>query len=484
MVIHSVPAVNLASVLVSEHLVAGKGSQIALIDHSGAWTYQAVHNRVQSLAGGLSARGVLPGDRVLLHLPNGIDLVSTWLATEWLGAIAVAVPPALHGDDFRAIVNDASPRVIVRGNDLDDLTEARNAPQSYPRDAPPQHPTQADAVAALTYTTRASGQAIGCCHSAEGILAAGRAYAKGVIGLTASDVVSGHPPIGLAYGLGALLVFPLQAGACVVLADGFDAQRLLADIERHRVTVFFGTATCYRLLLRIPDLTTRFDLRSLRVCVSAGEPLEREVSETWKERTGVDLLDGLGTSELFHVVISQRPGRVRHGSLGEAVPGYEARVVDAAMREVAIGGVGSLAVRGPTGCRYWNAPSGELDNLRDGWTLTGDLARRDVDGFFYFERRADDLIVSAGYNIAPVEVETVLARHAAVARVKVVATPDPTRGAVPKALVELRPSIEATPRLALELQEHVLRSLAGYKVPRQIEFVEGGPASISGPNFR
>lgn len=282
----------------------------------------------------------------------------------------------------------------------------------------------------------------------------------------------------VAYGLGALLVFPLVTGARAVLTEGFDAERLLGTIERERVTVFFGTATCYRLLLRIPDLTTRFNLRSLRACISSGEPLDATTSEEWTRRTGVDLIDGLGTTELFHIVVSQRPGRIVHGSLGTPVPGYEARVVDPDMRDIVDGTPGRLAVRGPTRCRYWNQPDAERDYVREGWNLTGDLVSRDAAGYYWFDRRADDLIVSAGYNIAGPEIESVLMAHPAVAAAAVVASADMTRGVVPKAYVVTR--VEGTPALALALQEHVHRELAAYKTPRRIEFVSVLPQTVDG----
>jgi 2-aminobenzoate-CoA ligase len=282
----------------------------------------------------------------------------------------------------------------------------------------------------------------------------------------------------LAYGLGALLVFPLVTGARVVLTDGFDADVLLRTIERERVTIFFGTATCYRLFLRIPELTTRFDLRSLRACVSAGEPLDADTSAAWQQLTGVDLLDGLGTTELFHIVLSQRLGHITHGALGTPVPGYEARVVDARMHDVADGTPGRLAVRGVTRCRYWNSPDAERDYFRDGWNVTGDVVTRDAEGQYWFKHRADDLIVSAGYNIAGAEIESVLLTHPAVAAAAVVAVPDIIRGAVPKAVVVAR--TEGTPRLVLALQEHVQRFLAGYKTPRQIQFLSTLPRGSDG----
>ena len=464
-----------------------------------AVTPEDLHSRARHLAAGLCAAGTKPGDRVLIRLPNGPDFTAVWLAAAYLGAIPVVAATSLGAMELAAIVADSGPTTIVTTEaGFSRIAEARVEPRGryqwlslgatpvpglerlehLAASAPPLRqpsPVSPDAVASIVYTVGADGTYRGACHSAEAMIASAQAYARGVLDLSPADVVAGHPPMSFAYGLGALLVFPLVTSARVVLTDGFDAEGLLRTIEQERVTVFFGTATCYRLFLRIPGLTTRFDLRSLRACVSAGEPLDAATSAAWQRQTGVDLVDGLGTTELFHIVLSQRPGDVTHGSLGTPVPGYEARVVDAQMNDVAQGTAGRLAVRGPTRCRYWNRPDAERDYVREGWSLTGDLVSRDAAGRYWFERRADDLIVSAGYNIAGPEVESVLLMHPAVIAAAVVAAPDATRGAVPKAYIVAR--APGTPSLALALQEHVQRALAAYKMPRQIEFVAELPTT-------
>ena len=393
-----------------------------------AVTAEDLHARVRRLAAGLSAAGTQPGDRVLIRLPNGPDFTALWLAAAYLGAVPVMAATSLGLRELTAIIADSEPTAIVTtevgfsriaqwlslgatpvvGLERLEHLAASASPLNQPAATTP------DAVASIVYTVAADGTSRGACHSAEAMIASAHAYARGVLELSPADVVGGHPPMSFAYGLGALLVFPLVTGARVVLTDGFDAERLLRTIERERVTVFFGTATCYRLFLRIPGLTTRFNLRSLRACVSAGEPLDAATSADWQRQTGVDLVDGLGTTELFHIVLSQRPGDVTHGSLGTPVPGYEARVVDEEMNDVAHGTAGRLAVRGPTRCRYWNRPDAERDSVREGWNLTGDVVTRDSAGRYWFERRADDLIVSAGYNIAGPEIESVLLTHPAV----------------------------------------------------------------------
>ena len=455
---------------------------------SGLW------DRVVRNAGGLLAAGVQPGDRVVLRLPNGPDLTAAWLATGYVGGIAVPIPMALRDREVAGIGADATPAIAVTiGPDLEWLMEvlatggqacrcltvgetehasaARLEDFATGASAGEPYGSSADDVTTILYTVDVTGKYRGACHSAAAMIAAADAYARGVLQMSPADVVSGHPPMTMAYGLGALLVFPLVTGAQVVLTGGFDADVLLSLIARERVTIFFGTATAYRLLLRIPDLTGKYDLRSLRVAVSAGEPLDTATSSEWQRRTGVDLVDGLGTTELFHIVVSQRPGAIVHGSLGMPVPAYEARVVDGRFDDVTGETTGALAIRGPSRCRVWSSAGVASGVDRDAWTLTGDLVRRDANGHYWFVRRADELIVSAGYNIAPREVEGVLMTHPAVAAARVVSVPDATRGAVPKALIVAKPDEEAGTALALSLQSHVQRALASYKAPRQIEFV-------------
>jgi 2-aminobenzoate-CoA ligase len=461
---------NLAARLVDAHVDAGRGRAPAVLADGRPISYSALQDRVRRLAAGLQAAGAAPADRIVIALPNGPDLIAVWLAVQHLGAIAVAVPHTVRRRELEAIVTDAEPRLVVGDSDGQAVAGV-DALSAGGREAPPPHASPPEAPAVIAYATAADGRPVGAWHSADAILASADGYGRGILNLGPGDIVGGHPPVALAYGLGALLVCPLAAGAATAPAAAFDAESLLGSIARDRVTVFFGTATCYRLLLRLPDLARRFDLSSLRACVSAGEPLDARISEAWSRAAGVDLLDGFGTTELFHIVIAQRPGQVRHGALGRPVPGYEVRVVDDDVRDVPPGREGRLAVRGPTGCRYWRRAGREREVVRDGWTLTGDVVVRDEDGFVWFRRRADALIVSAGYNVAPAEVEAVLEAHPAVARATVSPAPDPTRGAIVSARIVLRPGAVPSADLAVALQQHAQRELSPYKCPRRIEFV-------------
>ena len=246
------------------------------------------------------------------------------------------------------------------------------------------------------------------------------------------------------------------------------------------MTILFCAATTYRLLLQHPGFERVHDLRSLRVCVSAGEPLPAAVYQEWRRRTGIDILDGIGSTEMFHIFISARQGTVRPGSTGTPVPGYEARVVDENLEDVAPGTQGLLAVRGPTGCRYWRKPDRQREYVRNGWNITGDVYRRDGDGYFWYQCRNDDLIICGGYNIAGPEVDNVMLEHDAVLDVAVVASPDSLRGSIPKAFVVLKDGVAPSPALVTALQEHVKRELAPYKYPREVEFVPALPRTETG----
>ena len=309
--------------------------------------------------------------------------------------------------------------------------------------------------AIIGYTSGSTGQPKGACHGPADLLASADTYSRHVLGASPTDVFGGHPTLAFTYGLGAGLIFPLRVGASTVLLDRFSAEGLLDVTARERVTVLSCGATTYKLLLQTVDLEQRFDLSALRLCVSAGEPLPKSVHDEWVERTGVEVLDGLGTTEMFHIFVSVRPGDRRPGSTGRAVPGYEVRVVDEALREVPRGTPGLLAVKGPTGCRYWRKPERQREYVRGGWNVPNDICIQDDDGFIWYQCRNDDLIISAGYNIAGPEVEAILLEHPAVLEVAVVASPDAVKGHLPKAFVVLKPDATSGATLVAELQAHV-----------------------------
>jgi 2-aminobenzoate-CoA ligase len=318
-------------------------------------------------------------------------------------------------------------------------------------------------------------------HFHRDILASADTYARHLLAPTEDDRFGGHPTLAFTFGTGGLLAFPFRFGAATVLMGAFEPEAMLDTVERHRLTVCFCAPTSYRLMLRLPELERRWDLRSVRLFAAGGEPVPAATYQAWTARTGVELLEGMGSTELFHNFLSSVQGRVRPGATGLPVPGYDCRIVDSAGAELPPGTPGLLAVKGPTGCKYWRKPDRQADYVRfGGWNVTGDLMTRDDEGFFRFQCRSDDMIVSAGYKIAPPEVERVLDAHEAVAESAVVASPDELRGAVVKAYVVLKPDCRPSDELVESLQEHVKRELAPHKYPRRIEFVDALPRTATG----
>ena len=497
---------NAATELLDVHVADGRGNDPAVLFEDERISYAELQRMTNRIGDALCRLGVVPGNRVALRLPNRPAFVAAWLAIQKIGAVGVATMPMLRARELSYIVNDCGATVFLCAGDLlDELIHAQSA-FDHPvivigaRPGSPTasvhhwlddlmagatdhldpYATRRGDLALIAYTSGSTGVPKGTTHSPTDILAAADGYARSVLRPTRADVFGGHPTLAFTFGLGGLLVFPLRAGAATVLMDTFSPALLLDAIARHRVTLLFCAATTYRILLQDPNLETAYDLSSLRLCVSAGETLPATVFEEWHRRTGVEILDGLGSTEMFHVFISARPGSVRPGATGTPVPGYEAKVVDDLFNEVPRGTPGLLAVKGPTGCRYWRKPERQREYVRHGWNVTGDVYIRDEDGYFWYQCRNDDLIICGGYNIAGPEVESVLLEHPAVLESAVVASPDQVRGFVPKAFVVLKPTAQPSAELVAALQAHVKRELAPYKYPREIEFLSELPRTETG----
>jgi 2-aminobenzoate-CoA ligase len=494
---------NAATELLDVHVSRGHGDDPAVLFEDQRISYAELQRQTNRIGHALKRLGVAPGDRVAMRIPNRPVFVAAWLAVQKIGAIGVATMPMLRARELVYIANDCGAAVFLCAPDLvDELVRARESfdhsvvivgtPSATGADhsldelmagGPDDldaHPTNRDDLAIIAYTSGSTGVPKGTVHTATDILAAADGYARSVLQPTGGDVFGGHPTLAFTFGLGGLLVFPMRAGASTLLMDRFTPEDLLAAIGRHRVTLLFCAATTYRILLQIPGLERAYDLRSLRYCVSAGETLPATVYDEWYRRTGVEILDGLGSTEMFHVFISARAGAVRPGATGTPVPGYQAKIVDDRFNEAPRGTPGLLAVKGPTGCRYWRKPDRQREYVQHGWNVTGDVYLQDADGYFWYQCRNDDLIICGGYNIAGPEVERVLLEHPAVLEAAVVASPDRVRGVVPKAFVVLKPGAQASDRLVVELQEYVKRELAPYKYPREIEFVTALPRTETG----
>jgi 2-aminobenzoate-CoA ligase len=362
------------------------------------------------------------------------------------------------------------------GTGPQDLT-ARCAAKSGGFDAVP---TAADDVALIAFTSGTTGRPKATLHFHRDVLANADTFSRHLLRPNPDDLFGGTPPLAFTFGLGGLVVFPLRAGAAALLLEHATPEQLAEQVARHRVSVLFTAPTAYRAILAA-GLADR--LAGVRRCVSAGEHLPAAVWEAFRAATGQQLVDGIGATEMLHVFISAVDGDIRPGATGRPVPGYRAAVLDEQGRPVPDGQPGLLAVKGPTGCRYLRDER-QRAYVRGGWNLTGDTYVRDADGYFWYQARNDDMIVSAGYNIAGPEVEQVLAGHPDVADCAVVGAPDEQRGTVVKAYVVLREGAVAGPQTVRALQEHVKRTIAPYKYPRAVEFVAELPRTATGKLHR
>jgi 2-aminobenzoate-CoA ligase len=495
---------NVARELLDVHAEGDRAGRPAIHYQDQVVTYGELARRVNRLANGLRALGVEPGDRVLLRMPNCPEFIVTWLACQKLAAVTVSTMPLLRARELEYIATDAGTKVAVVAAPLrDELDRARAGAPELTRlivvgetrpgdtawaslmDGQPERFATADTdardVAMMSYTSGSTGVPKGCVQQHVDMIASADSYARYVLTPAPDDRFGGHPTLAFSFGTGGLLVYPLRFGAATVLSGPFDPEKMLETVQRYRINILFCAPTSYRLMLRVPDLEKRFDLGSLRLGVSAAEPLPAATYEEWVGRTGKEVLDGIGSTEMFHIFISSEAGRVRPGATGVSVPGYDCRVVDDEGEEVPRGTPGLVAIKGPTGCKYWRKPDRQAEYVRfGGWNVTGDVYVQDADGYFTYQCRSDDMIVTGGYKVPGPEVEHVLDEHPSVAESAVVAAPDETRGYVPKAFVVLKPGVQPTERLAKELQEHVKKELAPYKYPRQVEFVAQLPRTETG----
>ncbi|CAL9586581.1 Benzoate--CoA ligase [Streptomyces sp. enrichment culture] len=455
------------------------------------WTYGELRARVDRIAHVLTGElGVVPGNRVLLRGPTTPWLAACWLAVLKAGAVAVTVLAQQRPHELRTIGEMARVQhALCDIRAVDDLAKAEvpglrittyggDGPDDLLRRPAPDTPyravdTAADDVALIAFTSGTTGRPKGCMHFHRDVLATADTFSRHVVKPHQDDVFAGSPPLGFTFGLGGLVVFPLRAGASALLLEQSGPRQLLPAIAEHRVSVLFTAPTAYRAMLAEAD---GHDLGSLRRCVSAGENLPEATWHAWHERTGLRIINGIGATELLHIFISAADDAARPGRTGVPVPGWQARVQDENGDPVPDGEPGLLAVRGPVGCRYLADPRQSV-YVRGGWNITGDTYVREPDGYFRYVARADDMIISAGYNIAGPEVEEALLRHPDVVEAAVVGRPDEDRGQVVVAFAVLR---EGAPRDPDALRAFVKRELAPYKCPREIVFLDALPRTATG----
>ncbi|MFN7104326.1 MAG: AMP-binding protein [Pseudorhizobium sp.] len=492
---------NCAVELTDRMVERGFGDQTALIGNGRRRTYKELSDWTNRIARALTEDyGLKPGNRVLIRSANNPAMVACWLAATKAGAVVVNTMPMLRVGEIAKVVDKAEVTMALCDTRLmDELVavakESRFLTQVIGFDGTANHDAELDRaaldkpvkfeavktgrddVALLGFTSGSTGVPKATMHFHRDILIIADAYAKEVLAVTPDDVFVGSPPLAFTFGLGGLAVFPLRFGAAATLLEQATPAKMIEIIETYKATVCFTAPTAYRAMLAAMDKGA--DLSSLRVAVSAGETLPAPVYDEWVRKTGTPIVDGIGSTEMLHIFISNRLDDSKAACTGKPLAGYQAIVVDDEMREVAPGTVGKLAVKGPIGCRYL-ADDRQGDYVRDGWNLTGDSFIRDEDGYFHFAARSDDMIVSAGYNIAGPEVEAALLKHEAVAECAVIGVPDTERGHIVEAHVVLVDGSAASDAMAKLLQEHVKSIIAPYKYPRSIVFADTLPKTESG----
>lgn len=487
---------NCATELLDRRVAEGQGDRLCISAPGGLrWTYADLQARANRIANVLVREmGLVPGNRVLLSAPNNPMLAACWFAVIKAGGIAVATMPLLRAKELTAIIDKArishalcDPRladevraaaqampVLTQVRFFDEL-EAAMASQSDQFD---NVDTAADDTCLLAFTSGTTGVPKATMHFHRDVMAACACWPKHVLRPQPDDVFIGSPPLAFTFGLGGLLLFPMSVGASTALLERASPEHLVQGIEDHGATILVTAPTSYRTLAAHG---ARLRASTLRRCVSAGEALPAATRTLWRDATGIELIDGIGATEMLHIFISADEAHARPGATGTAIPGYQACVLDANGQPVPPGTVGGLAVKGPTGCRYLDDPR-QANYVQNGWNLTGDAYLMDADGYFVYQARTDDMIISAGYNIASPEVEGALLAHPAVAECGVIGVPDAERGQIVKAFIVLRAGAGYSPDAALvkTLQDFVKQTIAPYKYPRAIQFVTELPRTGTG----
>ena len=492
---------NVGVELTDRMVERGFGDHTALIGNGRRRTYKELADWSNRLAHALIENyGVKPGNRVLIRSGNSPALVAAWLAATKAGAVVVNTMPLLRAGELSKIVDKAEIRLALTDSRIADelvacAKDSKLLKQVVSFDGTSNHdaeldrialdkpvrfdavPTGRDDVALLGFTSGTTGEPKATMHFHRDLLIIADGYAREVLKVTPDDVFVGSPPLAFTFGLGGLAIFPLRFGATATLLENASPANMIQIIETYKATICFTAPTAYRAMMAAMDKGA--DLSSLRLAVSAGETLPGPVFEDWTRKTGKPILDGIGSTEMLHIFITNRVEDAHAGATGRPVAGYEAKIVDVDMKEAPRGQVGHLAVRGPTGCRYL-ADKRQKTYVRDGWNLPGDTFMQDERGLFHFVARADDMIISGGYNIAGPEVEAALLAHADVAECAVISAPDEERGAIVAAYVVLKAGVPRGVDSVKRLQDHVKATIAPYKYPRAVHFIDALPKTQTG----
>ncbi len=497
---------NAAEDLIERNLAAGRGDKLAYIDDAGSYTYAELARRVNRCGSALrSVLGLRQEDRVLMCVLDTIEFPTVFLGAIKAGVVPIAVNTLLTASDYEYMLSDSRARVAIVSEPLLELFRpllgkvatleriiVAGAPESQPdslaallregQDEFAAAPTVSDEACFWLYSSGSTGAPKGTVHVHASLIQTAELYARPIIGIREDDVVFSAAKLFFAYGLGNGLTFPLSVGATTVLmAERPTPDAVFARLRQHQPTIFYGVPTLYASMLASPSCPTRDELR-LRVCTSAGEALPEEIGKRWTAHFGVDILDGIGSTEMLHIFLSNRQGEVHYGTTGQAVPGYTLRLVDDEGNEITHPGeAGELQIAGPSAAAlYWNNREKTRATFQGPWTRSGDKYQRDANGYYIYAGRSDDMLKVSGIYVSPIEVESALISHAAVLEAAVVGHEDEDGLIKPKAYVVLKPGISGDDALKAELKAHVKQVLAPYKYPRWMEFIDELPKTATG----
>lgn len=490
---------NAAVEILDRQVAAGYADTPAILFGDETWTYADLLDRANRIASVLvEDYGFVAGERVLLRSGNHPMLIAAWLAVLKAGGVAITTMPVLRERELIYMVGKAKVRVAISQASLAaDIDRAQRtatdlehvlyfgkggagsleAAMATKSGTFANVDTAADDPAIIGFTSGSTGTPKGTLHFHRDILAAADCFIGRVVKIRPGDIVCGSPQIAFLYGLCAFIPDTFRFGATVVLLERGTPEAVLQTIEKYKATVCFSTPSGYKLML---DKARNYDLSSLRECIAGGEPLAPATFNEWKDITGVEMINGLGISELLHIFISASGKDIKPGAIGKAIPGFRVRVVGDDMQDVKPGEIGQMIVKGPNGCRYLDDIERQKGYIRDGWNMSGDLCRIDEDGYFYYEARTDDMILTGGYNVSGLEVEAVLLEHPKVREVAVVGTPDRDRGQIVKAFIVPADKTAATAETISELQDFVKSQISAFKYPRAVEFVDELPLTATG----
>jgi 2-aminobenzoate-CoA ligase len=485
---------NCVEKLLDSHIKEGRGNAICIRTFEETWTYQDLYDKANQIAHVLvEDLGLESGNRVVLRSANNPMMVACWFAVLKAGGIIVATMPLLRAKELTTIIDCAEISHAICDSDLAEemnlvqsdflkkVSFYRNSELEKLMESKPKtfvnYLSKSEDVALIGFTSGTTGLPKMTAHYHKDIVTICEAFPQYALQPTPNDIFTGSPPIGFTFGLGGLVLFPMYFGASTFLIEKPSPEVLLKAIQEYKITICFTAPTAWRI---ITTKVSDYDISSLRKCVSAGETLPLKVWQDWYEATGLKIIDGIGATEMLHIFISSNEDNMKPGATGKAITGYEAKIIDRQGNELPRNEAGRLAVRGITGCKYLNREEKQREYVENGWNITGDIFRQDDEGYFHFVARGDDMIISSGYNIAAIEVESVLLTHEAILECAVVGAPDEERGMLVCAHIVLHDTTKATDEMKIHIQQWFKEIAAPYKYPRMIHFVENLPKTETG----